>query len=89
MRRAEQNKLSALQSRSPSRKSGAKVAARHPRPALLHGSARRKATGEHFSPGIGAVDRERDCKKRLKPTRYLYVNSRMLHSMGQSGLNYG
>lgn len=58
MRRADQNKVSALQSRSPSRKSVAKVAARHPRPTLLHGSARRKATGEHFSPGICAVDRE-------------------------------
>lgn len=59
MRRADQNKVSALQTRSPSRKSVAKVAARHPRPALLHSSARRKATGEHSSPGTGAVDRER------------------------------
>ncbi|KAM9328346.1 uncharacterized protein KZ484_019681 [Pholidichthys leucotaenia] len=52
MRRADVNKVSALQSRSPSRKSVGKVTARHPRPALLHGSARRKATGEHPSPGI-------------------------------------
>lgn len=62
LRRADQNKVSALQSRSPSRKSVAKAAARHPRPALLHGSARRKATGEHSSPGIGAVDRESAAK---------------------------
>lgn len=59
MRRADQSKVSALQSRSPSRKSGAKVAARHPRPAPLHGSAKRKATGEHLSPGISAVNGER------------------------------
>ncbi|KAM4602195.1 uncharacterized protein ACJ7VT_020168 [Polymixia lowei] len=44
MRRAEQNKGSVLQSRSPCRKSVVKAAARQPRPALLHGSARRKAT---------------------------------------------
>lgn len=50
MRRADQHKVSALQSRSPSRKSVAKAAARHPRPALLHGSARRKAPGEHSPP---------------------------------------
>lgn len=62
LRRADQNKVSALQSRSPSRKSVAKAAARHPRPAPLHGSARRKATGEHSSPGIGAVDRESAAK---------------------------
>ncbi|KAM3857121.1 uncharacterized protein ACN63O_019103 [Diretmus argenteus] len=44
-RRADQNKVSVLQSRSPSRKSLVKAAAaRQPRPALLHGSARRKAT---------------------------------------------
>ncbi|KAM9835790.1 uncharacterized protein ACBR49_019489 [Aulostomus maculatus] len=43
IRRADQSKVSALQSRSPSRKNVAKAAARHPRPALLHGSARRKA----------------------------------------------
>ncbi|MEQ2252553.1 hypothetical protein ILYODFUR_022904 [Ilyodon furcidens] len=52
VRRADQSKLSAFQSHSPSRKSGAKVAARHPRPTLLHGSARRKATGERLSPGM-------------------------------------
>ncbi|XP_078147366.1 uncharacterized protein LOC139914084 [Centroberyx gerrardi] len=52
MRRADQSKVSVLQSRSPSRKSVVKAAARQPRPALLHGSARRKATGEHSSPGI-------------------------------------
>ncbi|KAM4710851.1 uncharacterized protein FYW61_021531 [Anableps anableps] len=44
VRRADQSKVSALQTRSPSRKSGAKVVARHPRPALLHASAKRKAT---------------------------------------------
>uniref|UniRef100_UPI003AAF4E08 uncharacterized protein n=1 Tax=Centroberyx gerrardi TaxID=166262 RepID=UPI003AAF4E08 len=58
MRRADQSKVSVLQSRSPSRKSVVKAAARQPRPALLHGSARRKATGEHSSPGIRAMDRE-------------------------------
>lgn len=50
MRRADQNKVSALQSHSPSRKSVGKAAARHPRPAPLHASARRKATGEHRRP---------------------------------------
>lgn len=50
--------MSALQNRSPIRKNVAKAAARHPRPALLHGSARRKATGEHFPPGVSAVHRE-------------------------------
>ncbi|XP_057684092.1 microtubule-associated protein 2-like isoform X4 [Corythoichthys intestinalis] len=39
VRRADQNKVSAFQIR----KNVAKTAARHPRPALLHGSARRKA----------------------------------------------
>ncbi|XP_071371438.1 microtubule-associated protein 2-like [Centroberyx affinis] len=58
MRRADQSKVSVLQSRSPSRKSVVKAAARQPRPALLHGSARRKATGEHSSPGIRAMDKE-------------------------------
>lgn len=51
-RRADQNKVSALQSCSPSRKIVGKAAAKHPRPALLHASARRKATGEHRSPGV-------------------------------------
>ncbi|XP_072235656.1 uncharacterized protein [Leuresthes tenuis] len=68
VRRAEQNKLSALQSRSPSRKSGAKVAARHPRPALLHGSARRKATGvEHHQPlSVAQQSRERPTERAYR-----------------------
>ncbi|XP_060923296.1 microtubule-associated protein 2-like [Limanda limanda] len=52
MRRTEQNKLSVLQTRSPSRKSAGRAAARQPRPALLLGSARRKASGDHFSAGM-------------------------------------
>ncbi|TNN46276.1 Microtubule-associated protein 2 [Liparis tanakae] len=52
VRRADQIKVSALQSRSPSRKIVAKAAARHPRPALLHGSARRKVTEELFFTGM-------------------------------------
>ncbi|XP_044043235.1 microtubule-associated protein 2-like isoform X3 [Siniperca chuatsi] len=73
MRRADQNKVSALQSRSPSRKSGAKAAARHPRPALLHGSARRKATGveSHQPLSVAHQSRERTTSRQRKssPTR--------------------
>ncbi|XP_040888732.1 LOW QUALITY PROTEIN: microtubule-associated protein 2-like [Toxotes jaculatrix] len=70
MRRADQNKVSALQSRSPSRKSVAKAAARHPRPALLHGSARRKATGveSHQPLSVAHQSRERTTRKP-SPTR--------------------
>ena len=86
MRRVEQSKVSALQSRSPSRKSVAKAAARHPRPAVLHGSARRKATGEHSSPGTSAVDRESANKpKPVKQTEILLFNSIQLQILG---LNY-
>ncbi|XP_041834526.1 microtubule-associated protein 2-like isoform X2 [Melanotaenia boesemani] len=68
LRRVDQNKVSALQSRSPSRKSGAKVAARHPRPALLHGSARRKATGmEHHQPlSVAPQSRERPTERTYR-----------------------
>ncbi|XP_047432506.1 microtubule-associated protein 2-like isoform X3 [Mugil cephalus] len=68
MRRADQNKVSALQSRSPSRKSVAKVAARHPRPAPLHGSARRKATGiEHHQPlSVAHQSRERTTERAYR-----------------------
>ncbi|XP_016894350.1 microtubule-associated protein 2 isoform X1 [Cynoglossus semilaevis] len=61
IRRVDQNKVSVLQSRSPSRKSVAKAAARHPRPALLHGSARRKATGmeSHQPLSVAHQSRER------------------------------
>ncbi|PWA32131.1 hypothetical protein CCH79_00013370 [Gambusia affinis] len=64
VRRADQSKVSALQSRSPSRKSGAKVAARHPRPAPLHGSAKRKATGmaQHQPLSVAQPSRERPTK---------------------------
>ncbi|TKS66637.1 Microtubule-associated protein 2 [Collichthys lucidus] len=74
MRRADQNKVSALQTRSPSRKSVAKVAARHPRPALLHSSARRKATGmeSHQPLSVAHQSRERTTMSRQRtssPTR--------------------
>ncbi|XP_042075776.1 microtubule-associated protein 2 isoform X9 [Haplochromis burtoni] len=65
IRRADQSKVSALQSHSPSRKGVAKAAARHPRPALLHGSARRKATGvEHHQPlSVAHQSRERTTER--------------------------
>ncbi|XP_018516561.1 microtubule-associated protein 2 isoform X2 [Lates calcarifer] len=68
MRRADQNKVSALQSRSPSRKSVAKVATRHPRPALLHGSARRKATGmeSHQPLSVAHQSRERTTERAYR-----------------------
>ncbi|XP_045915036.1 microtubule-associated protein 2-like [Micropterus dolomieu] len=73
VRRADQNKVSALQCRSPSRKSVAKAAARHPRPALLHGSARRKATGmeSHQPLSVAHQSRERTTSRPRKssPTR--------------------
>ncbi|XP_078789274.1 uncharacterized protein LOC101165870 isoform X2 [Oryzias latipes] len=67
VRRADQNKVSALQSRSPSRKSGAKVATRHPRP-LLHSSARHKATGgEHHHPlSVAQQPRERPTERTYR-----------------------
>ncbi|CAK6969876.1 microtubule-associated protein 2-like isoform X7 [Scomber scombrus] len=67
IRRADQNKVSALQSRSPSRKSVAKVPARHPRPALLHGSARRKVTGlESHQPLSVHQSRERPTERAYR-----------------------
>ncbi|XP_077956271.1 uncharacterized protein LOC120827560 isoform X3 [Gasterosteus aculeatus] len=79
VRGVDQIKVSALQSRSPSRKSGARAAARHPRPALLHGSARRKVTGmeSHQPLSVAHQSRERTtplslCKSRQRqpsPTR--------------------
>ncbi|XP_034533558.1 microtubule-associated protein 2-like [Notolabrus celidotus] len=68
MRRADQNKVSALQSRSPSRKIVAKAAARHPRPALLHGSARRKATGmeSHQPLSVAHQSRERTTERAYR-----------------------
>ncbi|XP_056884507.1 microtubule-associated protein 2-like isoform X3 [Takifugu flavidus] len=72
-RRADQNKVSALQSRSPSRKIVGKVAARHPRPALLHASARRKATGmeSHQPLSVAHQSRERTTSRQRtsSPTR--------------------
>ncbi|XP_029930292.1 microtubule-associated protein 2-like isoform X2 [Myripristis murdjan] len=70
MRRAEQNKVSALQSRSPSRKSVVKAAARQPRPALLHGSARRKATGMegHQPLSVANQSRERPTSQQRQST---------------------
>ncbi|XP_034720230.1 microtubule-associated protein 2-like isoform X4 [Etheostoma cragini] len=73
VRRADLNKVSALQCRSPSRKSVAKSAARHPRPALLHGSARRKATGMeiHQPLSVAHQSRERTTSRQrtTSPTR--------------------
>ncbi|XP_068575377.1 microtubule-associated protein 2-like isoform X2 [Cebidichthys violaceus] len=68
VRRADQIKVSALQSRSPSRKSVAKAAARHPRPALLHGSARRKATGmeSHQPLSVAHQSRERTTERAYR-----------------------
>ncbi|XP_038577372.1 microtubule-associated protein 2-like isoform X3 [Micropterus salmoides] len=68
VRRADQNKVSALQCRSPSRKSVAKAAARHPRPALLHGSARRKATGmeSHQPLSVAHQSRERTTERAYR-----------------------
>ncbi|XP_051283487.1 microtubule-associated protein 2-like isoform X2 [Dicentrarchus labrax] len=68
VRRVDQNKVSALQSRSPSRKSVAKAAARHPRPALLHGSARRKATGmeSHQPLSVAHQSRERTTERAYR-----------------------
>ncbi|XP_026013423.1 microtubule-associated protein 2 isoform X2 [Astatotilapia calliptera] len=68
IRRADQSKVSALQSHSPSRKGVAKAAARHPRPALLHGSARRKATGvEHHQPlSVAHQSRERTTERAYR-----------------------
>ncbi|XP_068446331.1 microtubule-associated protein 2-like isoform X2 [Clinocottus analis] len=67
-RRADQIKVSALQSRSPSRKSVAKVAARHPRPAVLHGSARRKVTGmeSHQPLSVAHQSRERTTERAYR-----------------------
>ncbi|XP_038577371.1 microtubule-associated protein 2-like isoform X2 [Micropterus salmoides] len=67
VRRADQNKVSALQCRSPSRKSVAKAAARHPRPALLHGSARRKATGMESHQPLSVAHQSRE--RTTSPTR--------------------
>uniref|UniRef100_A0A1A7X9K6 Microtubule-associated protein n=1 Tax=Iconisemion striatum TaxID=60296 RepID=A0A1A7X9K6_9TELE len=65
VRRADQNKVSALQSRSPSRKSGAKVTAKHPRPAPLHVTVRRKPTGvDHHQPL--SVSRERPTERSYR-----------------------
>ncbi|KAK2857043.1 hypothetical protein Q5P01_005778 [Channa striata] len=68
IRRADQNKVSALQTRSPNRKSVAKAAARHPRPALLHGSARRKATGaeSHQPLSVAHQSRERTTERAYR-----------------------
>ncbi|XP_034720228.1 microtubule-associated protein 2-like isoform X2 [Etheostoma cragini] len=67
VRRADLNKVSALQCRSPSRKSVAKSAARHPRPALLHGSARRKATGMEIHQPLSVAHQSRE--RTTSPTR--------------------
>ncbi|XP_054915004.1 microtubule-associated protein 2-like isoform X3 [Poeciliopsis prolifica] len=67
VRRADQSKVSALQSRSPSRKSRAKVAARHPRPAPLHGSVKRKATGMAHQPlSVAQPSRERPTERTYR-----------------------
>ncbi|CAF98218.1 unnamed protein product [Tetraodon nigroviridis] len=67
-RRADQNKVSALQSCSPSRKIVGKAAAKHPRPALLHASARRKATGveSHQPLSVAHQSRERTTERTYR-----------------------
>ncbi|XP_061633917.1 microtubule-associated protein 2-like isoform X3 [Phyllopteryx taeniolatus] len=66
MRRADQNKVSAFQSR----KSVAKAVARHPRPAVLHGSARRKAAGVESSQPLSVhQSRERPTPLSLHLSR--------------------
>ncbi|XP_026218939.1 microtubule-associated protein 2-like isoform X1 [Anabas testudineus] len=68
IRRVDQNRVSALQNRSPNRKGVVKVAARHPRPALLHGSARRKATGmeSHQPLSVAHQSRERTTERAYR-----------------------
>ncbi|XP_078099626.1 uncharacterized protein LOC144512662 isoform X2 [Sander vitreus] len=68
VRRADLNKVSVLQCRSPSRKSVAKSAARHPRPVLLHRSARRKATGmeSHQPLSVAHQSRERTTERAYR-----------------------
>ncbi|XP_054630278.1 microtubule-associated protein 2-like isoform X10 [Dunckerocampus dactyliophorus] len=59
MRRADHLKVSALQSR--------KGVAKHPRPALLHGSARRKATGVESSQPLSVhQSRERPAERAYR-----------------------
>ncbi|XP_078099624.1 uncharacterized protein LOC144512662 isoform X1 [Sander vitreus] len=67
VRRADLNKVSVLQCRSPSRKSVAKSAARHPRPVLLHRSARRKATGMESHQPLSVAHQSRE--RTTSPTR--------------------
>ncbi|XP_062417420.1 microtubule-associated protein 2-like isoform X3 [Pungitius pungitius] len=68
VRGVDQIKVSPLQSRSPSRKSVARAAARHPRPALLHGSARRKVTGmeSHQPLSVAHQSRERTTERAYR-----------------------
>ncbi|XP_038136915.1 microtubule-associated protein 2-like isoform X4 [Cyprinodon tularosa] len=70
VRRVDQSRGLGLQSRSPSRKCGAKGAPRHPRPAPLHSSARRKVPGMgHHQPlSVAQPSRERPTRKS-SPTR--------------------
>ncbi|XP_029031125.3 microtubule-associated protein 2-like [Betta splendens] len=67
IKRADQIKVSALQNRSPNRKSVAKVVARHPRPALLSGTARRKATGVEGHQPLTVAHQSRE-----RPTERAY-----------------
>ncbi|KAM8903234.1 uncharacterized protein AB9W97_007491 isoform 2-T5 [Spinachia spinachia] len=68
VRGVDQIKVSALQSRSPSRKSVARAAARPPRPALLHGCARRKVTGmeSHQPLSVAHQSRERTTERAYR-----------------------
>ncbi|XP_068165533.1 microtubule-associated protein tau-like isoform X6 [Antennarius striatus] len=67
MRRADQKRMSALQSRSPSRFSVARAAARPPRPAPLHGS-RRKASGveSQYPLSVAHQSRERTAERAYR-----------------------
>ncbi|XP_015244278.1 PREDICTED: microtubule-associated protein 2-like isoform X1 [Cyprinodon variegatus] len=68
VRRVDQSRGLGLQSRSPSRKCGAKGAARHPRPAPLHGPARRKVPGMgHHQPlSVAQPSRERPTERTYR-----------------------
>ncbi|XP_038136922.1 microtubule-associated protein 2-like isoform X10 [Cyprinodon tularosa] len=68
VRRVDQSRGLGLQSRSPSRKCGAKGAPRHPRPAPLHSSARRKVPGMgHHQPlSVAQPSRERPTERTYR-----------------------
>ncbi|XP_068165530.1 microtubule-associated protein 2-like isoform X3 [Antennarius striatus] len=80
MRRADQKRMSALQSRSPSRFSVARAAARPPRPAPLHGS-RRKASGVESQYPLSVAHQSRE---RTAPRQRVSVSIRV-KKLGSGG----